>query len=69
MRYTIPLASLFSLPARSDPMSHDAAAHDAQPHINPEDATEAVVPYIPYVIPIVGAVMMFMLAFIAVSMG
>ena len=50
-------------------MSHDAAAHDAQPQINPDDATEAVVPHIHYVIPLVGAVMMFLLAFIAVKMA
>lgn len=50
-------------------MSHDAAAHDTQPQINPDDAAEAVVPFIPYVIPLVGAVMMFLLAFIAVNMA
>lgn len=50
-------------------MSHDPSAHDLQPHINPDDPVEAVVPYIPYVIPMVGAVMMFLLAFIAVYMA
>ena len=56
-------------PARSERMSHDAAAHDAQPQINPDDAAEAVVPVIPIVLPLVGAVMMFLLAFIAVNMA
>jgi len=44
---------------------HDGAAHEAAP----DDAAEAVVPYIPYVIPLAGAVMIFLLAFIAVSMA
>jgi hypothetical protein len=35
----------------------------------PEDAVEAVVPLIPVVLPLVGAVLMFLLAFIAVSMA
>lgn len=49
-------------------MSHDTG-HSAQPQINPDDAVESVVPYIPYVIPLVGAVLMFLLAFIAVTMA
>ena len=36
---------------------------------NEVDAVEAIVPLIPYVIPIVGGVLIFMLAFIAVYMG
>ena len=36
---------------------------------NEPDAVEAVVPLIPIVLPIVGAVLMFLLAFIAVSMA
>jgi hypothetical protein len=35
----------------------------------PEDAVEAVVPMMPIVLPIVGGVLMFLLAFIAVSMA
>ena len=50
-------------------MSHEHTAHDTQPQINSDDAAEAVVPYIPYVIPLVGAIMMFLLAFIAVNMA
>jgi hypothetical protein len=48
-------------------MSHESPAHDTQ-H-TPADAVEAVVPYIPVVIPLVGAVMIFLLAFIAVTMA
>ncbi|WP_312565000.1 hypothetical protein [Comamonas sp.] len=44
--------------------SHDPAV--TQP---PEDAVEAVVPVIPVVLPLVGAAMMFLLAFIAVTMA
>lgn len=44
--------------------SHDPAV--TQP---PEDAVEAVVPVIHFVIPMVGACMMFLLAFIAVTMA
>jgi hypothetical protein len=41
------------------------------PHTAPEkeDAIEAVVPLIPIVLPMVGGVLMFLLAFIAVSMA
>ncbi|HVR48341.1 MAG TPA: hypothetical protein VMS38_01280 [Pseudorhodoferax sp.] len=50
----------------SDPhASHNAnelAAHEVDP-------VEAVTPLIPIVLPIVGGVMMFLLAFIAVSMA
>lgn len=35
----------------------------------PSDAVEAVVPMIPLVLPIAGAVLIFLLAFIAVSMA
>ena len=45
-------------------MSHDSAADH-----EPQDAVEAVVPYIPVIIPAAGAVMMFLLAFIAVNMA
>ena len=33
------------------------------------DAVEAVVPFMPLILPLVGAVLMFLLAFIAVSMA
>ena len=34
-----------------------------------KDPVEAIVPYIPVVLPVVGGVLMFLLAFIAVFMG
>jgi hypothetical protein len=41
-----------------------------QNHGNTEqDTVEAIVPYIPWVIPVVGALLMFLLAFIAVTMA
>jgi len=40
------------------------------PHEDPiTDAVEAVVPYIPVVVPMVGAIMIFLLAMIAVTMA
>lgn len=44
--------------------SHDPAVNEP-----PQDAVEAVVPVIPVVLPLVGAAMMFLLAFIAVYMA
>ena len=52
----------------STDMSTPAKPHDATPEHTP-DATEAIVPLIPIVLPIVGGVLMFLLAFIAVSMA
>ncbi|MDR0225836.1 MAG: hypothetical protein LBI66_05400 [Burkholderiaceae bacterium] len=49
-------------------MTHDPAANQADQPAS-DDAAEAVVPYIPYILPLAGAVMMFLLAFIAVSMA
>jgi hypothetical protein len=46
-------------------MSAPAPHTDAPVH----DAVEAVVPMIPYVLPMAGAVLIFLLAFIAVSMA
>lgn len=46
-------------------MSAPAPQSDTQPH----DAVEAVVPLIPVVLPLAGAVLIFLLAFIAVSMA
>ncbi|WP_200843486.1 hypothetical protein [Pantoea sp. 18069] len=48
-------------------MTHPHAPAPADEH--PEDATEAVVRYIPVVLPLVGAVLMFLLAFIAVYLA
>lgn len=42
-----------------------------EPHneFEPQDAVEAVVPVIPIVLPLVGGVLMFLLAFIAIYMA
>lgn len=48
------------------PMS--APQHDEHSH-QPQDAVEAIVPLMPVVLPIMGAVLMFLLAFIAVMMA
>jgi hypothetical protein len=48
--------------AMSAPNAHD---HDTQT----TDVVEEIVPMMPIVLPIVGAVLMFLLAFIAVSMA
>ena len=48
-----------------------APASHAQPH-TPDyeaDAVESIVPLIPLVLPLAGAVLIFLLAFIAVSMA
>ena len=44
------------------------APESADPAV-PEDAVEAVVPYMPVVLPVVGGLMMLLLAFIAVTMA
>lgn len=46
-------------------MSNHSAQHDA----NPADPIESIVDSIPFVIPAAGALMIFLLAFIAVSMA
>lgn len=54
----------------SNPPEHSTnAAHHSPTHEQEQDAVEAVVPMMPIVLPIVGAVLMFLLAFIAVSMA
>jgi hypothetical protein len=49
-------------------MSAPASHTPADPHAE-IDPIEAIVPAIPYVLPIVGGVLMFLLAFIAISMA
>ncbi len=49
----------------SAPASNDHS-HDAKPE---PDAIEAIVPLIPFVLPLCGGVLIFLLAFIAVSMA
>ncbi len=46
----------------SAPTPHTAATHEV-------DAVEAIVPMMPIVLPVVGGVLMLLLAFIAVSMA
>lgn len=46
-------------------MSHPAPDTNA----TAPDAVEDVVPYMPFVLPLVGGVMMFLIAFIAISMA
>ena len=48
----------------STPAPHDASAD----HIEP-DAVEAIVPFIPLVLPVMGGLLMLLLAFIAVYMA
>lgn len=47
--------------------STQSAPH--QQHAEPEDAVESVIGSIPVVLPMVGAALIFLLAFIAVSMA
>lgn len=45
------------------------SSHDTTPHTQSDDPVEAIVPAVPIVLPIVGGVLMFLLAFIAISMA
>lgn len=45
------------------------AQHEPQPTEHTEDVVESITPLMPIVLPVVGAVLMFLLAFIAVSMA
>jgi hypothetical protein len=49
----------------NEPAKAKHHAHDFEP----QDAVEAVVPVIPIVLPMVGAALMFLLAFIAIYMA
>ncbi|SDO64975.1 hypothetical protein SAMN05216303_1026 [Rhodoferax sp. OV413] len=50
-------------------MSTPHADDHGTPDRAPADAVESIVPMIPIVLPIVGGVLIFLLAFIAVSMA
>jgi hypothetical protein len=52
----------------SSPTPHTDAAHASEP-AHPVDPIEAIVPLIPIVLPLVGGVLIFLLAFIAVFMA
>ncbi len=45
------------------------AAHSSPTPAEEKDAVDSIVPMIPYVIPLAGGVLMFLLAFIAVYMA
>lgn len=49
----------------SKPAAHDS--HDS--HDQPQDVIESIVPMMPVVLPVAGAVLIFLLAFIAVYMA
>lgn len=52
------------------PSAHSASSAAASPPaLIEEDPVEAIVPMIPVVLPLAGAVLMFLLAFIAVYMA
>jgi hypothetical protein len=44
-------------------------SHGASASATPQDPVEAIVPAIPLVLPVVGGVLMFLLAFIAIYMA
>ena len=50
-------------------MSSTDARHSHGDATEPQDAVEAIVPAIPIVLPLVGGVLMFLLAFIAIYMA
>ena len=50
-------------------MSDSAPRHSPGEDTQPRDGVDAVVPMIPIVLPVVGGVLMFLLAFIAVYMA
>ncbi len=65
---TLPVDANTNAPAPDnshDPRAHIAGSPDAQPH----DAIEQVVHLMPMVLPLVGGVLMFLLAFIAIYMA
>ncbi len=45
------------------------SSHNTQPTQQPADAVEAIVHSMPIVLPVVGGVLMFLLAFIAIYMA
>lgn len=50
-------------------MSHHDNASHAPAHGEEQDPMKAIMPLIPIVLPVVGGVLIFLLAFIAVSMA
>lgn len=67
LAYLAPSVGAQTMTTPTDAPDHNhSAVHAPQA---PADAVEAVVPLMPVVLPVVGAVMMFLLAFIAVKMA
>jgi hypothetical protein len=65
-----PDLSAFSGTTMSSSADHSPhAAHSSPAHAQEHDPVEAIVPLIPLVLPVVGGVLMFLLAFIAVFMA
>jgi hypothetical protein len=60
---------ILDIPNQGDRMSAPHSDDHGSPTRAPADAVEAIVPLIPVVLPIVGGVLIFLLAFIAVSMA
>jgi len=52
-------------PIEESPMSHDHHTH----HDGEQDVVESIVPLMPIVLPLGGAILIFLLAFIAVFMA
>ncbi|MBW8723385.1 MAG: hypothetical protein JF626_16500 [Polaromonas sp.] len=53
----------------SSPQHTTNAAHDSATPSQEQDAVDSIVPLIPIVLPVVGGVLMFLLAFIAIYMA
>jgi hypothetical protein len=47
-------------------MSSPAPRHSRGEHDEPQDGVEAIVPMMPIVLPVMGGILMFLLAFIAI---
>ncbi len=62
---SLPVHASTNTPAPDN--THDTRAHIAEEQSH--DPVEQIVPLIPLVIPVVGAIMIFLLAFIAVTMA
>ena len=56
-------------PAHGHPGHTHGDAHDHAVDTAPRDAVDAIVPSMPIVLPVVGGVLMFLLAFIAIYMA
>jgi hypothetical protein len=64
-----PLSPFPGIISMSSPDHSTHAAHSSPAHVQEQDAVEAIVPLMPLVLPAAGAVLMFLLAFIAIYMA